>query len=102
MYVKGKTSKTIEVAKATVMPSRILHGQPVLAECVVVEVTMIREGHEFEDLEYPNEDEGVRNLLMLKGLSFSGPIKILLSKLIHRRLFHHRAQRMGALLLQTC
>jgi hypothetical protein len=45
---------------------------------------------------------GLRNWLMLKGLSFSGPAKILLSKLIRCQLFHHRAQRLGALLLQTC
>jgi hypothetical protein len=26
MYVKGRTSRTIEVAEATVMPNHILHG----------------------------------------------------------------------------
>jgi hypothetical protein len=41
MYVKGRTSGTIELAEATMMPSHILHGQPIPAECVVVEVTMI-------------------------------------------------------------
>jgi hypothetical protein len=44
MYVKDRTSRTIEVAEPTVMPSCILHGRLVLAECAVVEVTMIREG----------------------------------------------------------
>jgi hypothetical protein len=44
----------------------------------------------------------LRNWLMLKGLSFFGPAKILLSKPIRRRLFRHGAQRLGALLLQTC
>jgi hypothetical protein len=29
MYFKGKTSRTIEVAEATLMPSHILHGRPV-------------------------------------------------------------------------
>jgi hypothetical protein len=29
MYVKCRTSRTIEVAKATMMPSRILHDCPV-------------------------------------------------------------------------
>jgi hypothetical protein len=29
MYVKDRTSRAIEVAKATVMPSRILHGRPI-------------------------------------------------------------------------
>jgi hypothetical protein len=51
MYVKGRTSRIIEVAEATVMPSRILHGRLIPAECAVVEVTMIREGHEFKDLD---------------------------------------------------
>jgi hypothetical protein len=29
----------------------------------VVEVTIIREGHEFEDLDYPDEDEGIKKLV---------------------------------------
>jgi hypothetical protein len=66
MYSKGRTSRTIEVVKATMMPSYILHGQPVPAECVVVEVTMIREGHEFQDLNYPNEEEGIEKLVDAK------------------------------------
>jgi hypothetical protein len=67
MYVKGRTSRTIKVAKATVMPSRILHGRPIQAECAMVEVTMIREGHEFEDLDYPNKEEGTDKLVDAKG-----------------------------------
>jgi hypothetical protein len=67
MYVKGRTSRTIEVVEATVMPSRILHGHSVLIECAVVEVTMIREGREFEDLDYPDEDEGIEKLVHAKG-----------------------------------
>jgi hypothetical protein len=63
MYIKGRTSRTIEVAKATVMPSHILHGHPILAECAMVKVTMIREGHEFKDLDYPNEEEGIEKLV---------------------------------------
>jgi hypothetical protein len=35
-----------------VLTTRIMNGQPILSECAVVEVTMIREGHEFEDLDY--------------------------------------------------
>ena len=62
LYVKGRTSMTIEVAEAIVMPGRILHGQPIPSECAVVEVTTIREGHEFEDLHYPNEEEGIEKL----------------------------------------
>jgi hypothetical protein len=67
MYIKGRTSRTIEVAEAIVMPSRILHSRPVPAECEVVEVTMIREGREFEDLDYPNEEEGIKRLVDAKG-----------------------------------
>jgi hypothetical protein len=59
MYVKGRTSKTIKVVEDTMMRSCILHGRPIPAECAVVEVTMIREGREFEDLDYPNEDEEI-------------------------------------------
>jgi hypothetical protein len=50
MYVASRTSRTIKVVEATVMPSCILHGWPIPADYVVVKVTMIREGHEFEDL----------------------------------------------------
>jgi hypothetical protein len=67
MYVKSRTSRTIEVAESTVMPSRIHHGRPILAECVVVEVTTIREGREFEDFDYPDEDEGIEKLVDAKG-----------------------------------
>jgi hypothetical protein len=67
MYVKGKTSRTIEVAKATMMPSRILHGQPIPVECAMVEVTMIREGRDFEYLDYPYEDEGIEKMVDAKG-----------------------------------
>jgi hypothetical protein len=67
IYVKGRTSRTIEVAEATVMTSHILHGRPVPVECVVVEVTTIREGHEFKDLDYPNEEEEIEKLVDAKG-----------------------------------
>jgi hypothetical protein len=67
MYVKGRTSRTIKVVRAIVMPSCILHGWPVLIECAVVKMTMIREGHEFEDLDYPDEDEGIEKLVDAKG-----------------------------------
>jgi hypothetical protein len=67
MYVKGRTTRTIKVDGATVMASRILCGRPILAECVVVQVTTIREGCEFEDLDYPNEEEGIEKLVDAKG-----------------------------------
>jgi hypothetical protein len=49
---------TIEVDDAIVMASRIMHGRPIPLECAVVKVTPIREGCEFEDLIYPDEDKG--------------------------------------------
>jgi hypothetical protein len=101
MYVKGRISRTIEVAEANVMYSRILHGRHIPAECAVVDVTMIKEGYEFEETTLMKM-RGLRNWLMLKGLSFSRPTKILLSKTICHRLFHHGAQRLRALLLEIC
>jgi hypothetical protein len=52
MYVKGRTSRTITIVDATMMPSRILRGWPIPIECAVVKVTTLREGHEFEDPDY--------------------------------------------------
>jgi hypothetical protein len=62
LYVKGGTLKTIEVVDAIVMATHIMHGWHVPSECVVVKVTMIREGHEFEDLDYPDVEEGIEKL----------------------------------------
>jgi hypothetical protein len=67
MYVKGRTSSTIKVVEATMMPSRIIHARPVPIECAVVEVTTIIEGCEFEDLDYPDEAEGIEKLVDAKG-----------------------------------
>jgi hypothetical protein len=67
MYVKGRTSRIIKVVEATVMSSHMLHGWPILAKCAVVEVTTIREGHEFEDLHYPDEEERIEKLVDAKG-----------------------------------
>jgi hypothetical protein len=80
MYVKGKTSRTIEVAKATVMPSYILHSRPVPAEYAVVKVTTIRDGHEFEDLDYPNEEEGIEKPVDAKGTFILWPRKDIIVK----------------------
>jgi hypothetical protein len=55
LYVKGRTLRTIEVVDAIVMATHIMHGQPISLECVVVEVTTIREGCECDDLDYPDE-----------------------------------------------
>jgi hypothetical protein len=44
------------------MSSHIMHGRPIPSECAVVEMTTIREGCEFEDLDNPNEEEGIEKL----------------------------------------
>jgi hypothetical protein len=67
MYVKGWTLRTIKVAEATVMPSHLHHGQPIPAECAMVEVTTIREGRGFEDHDYPDQYEVIEKLVDAKG-----------------------------------
>jgi hypothetical protein len=62
LYIKGRMLRTIKVANAIVMTTRIMHGWPVPSECAVVKVTMIREGREFENLDYPDEEEGIEKL----------------------------------------
>jgi hypothetical protein len=46
----------------------------------VVEVTMIREGHEFEDLDYPDEDEGIEKLVDAKETFILWPRKDIIVK----------------------
>jgi hypothetical protein len=53
---------TIEVDDAIVMTTCIMHGRLVPSKCAVVEVTTIREGCESEDLDYPDEEEGIDKL----------------------------------------
>jgi hypothetical protein len=65
--VKGVTLRTIKVADAIVMATRIMYGRLIPSECAVVEVTMFVEGHEFEDPDYPNEEEGIERLKDAKG-----------------------------------
>jgi hypothetical protein len=36
-----------------------MHGRPIPLECAVIEVTTMREGHEFEDFDYPYKVEGI-------------------------------------------
>jgi hypothetical protein len=62
LYVKGRTLRTIEVADAIVMTTHIMHSQPVPSECAVVKETTIREGREFENLDYLDEEEGIEKL----------------------------------------
>jgi hypothetical protein len=80
MYVKGRTSRAIKVAEATVMPSSILHGWNVPAECAVVEVTTMRGDREFEDLDYPDEDEGIEKLVDAKETFILWPRKDIIVK----------------------
>jgi hypothetical protein len=57
-----------------------MHGRPVPSECALVEVTMIR-GHEFEDLYYPNEEEGIKKLKDAKGNFILWPRKDIILKI---------------------
>jgi hypothetical protein len=79
--VKGRTLRTIEVVDAIVMATRIMHGWPILPECAVVEVITIREGHEFEDLDYPYEEEGIEKLKDAKGNFILWPHKDIILKI---------------------
>jgi hypothetical protein len=80
LYVKGKTLRTIEVADVVVLPGRIFHSRLVPSECVAVEVTIIREGHEFKYLDYPNEEEGIEKLKDAKGNFILWPCKVIILK----------------------
>jgi hypothetical protein len=80
LYVKGRTLRTIEVAEAIVMATRIMHGRPIPSECAVVEVATIRECHEFEDLDYPDEEEGIEKLKDAKGNFILWPRKDIILK----------------------
>jgi hypothetical protein len=80
LYVKGRTLRTIKVVDTIVMVSRIMHGQPIPSKCAVVEVTMIREGCKFEDLDYPNEEVGIEKLKDAKGNFFLWPHKDIILK----------------------
>jgi hypothetical protein len=101
MYIKGRTSRTIKVVEATMMPSCILHGRPIPAECVVVEVTTIREGCEFEDLDYPNEGEGIQKLVDNKGTFILGPHKDIIVKTYSSPIVLAWSIEAEALLIQT-
>jgi hypothetical protein len=59
LFVKGGTLRTIKGGKAIVMATHIMNGWPAVSECAMVEVTTIREGHEFVDLDYLDEEEGI-------------------------------------------
>jgi hypothetical protein len=44
-----------------------MHGRLVLSECVVVELTTTREGHEFEVPNYLEEEVGIEKLNDAEG-----------------------------------
>jgi hypothetical protein len=62
------------------MATHIMYGYPVPSECAVVEVTTIREGHEFEDLDYPDEEERIEKLKDAKGNFILWPRKDIILK----------------------
>jgi hypothetical protein len=62
LYVKDKTLRTIKVVDAIVIATRIMHGRLIPSECAVLKVSMIREGHELKDPDYPDEEEGIEKL----------------------------------------
>jgi hypothetical protein len=68
----------------------------------VVEVTMIREGHEFEDLDYPDEDEAIEKLVDAKETFILRPRKDITVKTRSTRIVLPQSTDAGALLLQTC
>jgi hypothetical protein len=72
--------RTIEIAIAIVMATRIMHGRPVLSQCAVVEVTMIGGGHEFEERHSPDEEEGIEKLKDAKGNFILWPRKDIILK----------------------
>ncbi len=74
------TLGTIKVVDAIVMATRIMHDRHVPSECAVVEVTTIRESHQFKDLDYTNEDEGIEKLVDAKGTFILWPRKDIIVK----------------------
>jgi hypothetical protein len=81
LYVKGRTLRIIEVADAIVMmATHIMHGQTIPSECQMVEVTTIREGREFEDLNYLDE-EGIEKLKDAKENFILWPRKDIILKI---------------------
>jgi hypothetical protein len=81
LYVKGRTLRIIEVADTIMMATHITHGRPILSECAVVEVATIREGREFEDIDYPDEEKGNEKLKYAKGNFILWPRKDIILKL---------------------
>jgi hypothetical protein len=80
LYVKGRTLRTIEVVDAIVMATHIMYGRAVPLECVVVKVTMNREGCEFEDHDYLDEEEEIEKLKDAKENFILWPCKDIILK----------------------
>jgi hypothetical protein len=62
------------------MATHIMHDQPIPLECAVVKVTTIREGCEFEDLDYLDEEEGIKKFKDAKGNFILWPCKDIILK----------------------
>jgi hypothetical protein len=71
---------TVEDTDAIVMATHIIHGLLVTSECAAVEVTMITKGHEFEDLDYLDEEEEIENLKDANGNFILWPHKDIILK----------------------
>jgi hypothetical protein len=80
LYVKGRMLRTNKLVDAIVMATRIMHGQSISSECAVVKVTTIREGCEFEDLDYLDEEEEIEKLKDAKGNFILWPRKYIIIK----------------------
>jgi hypothetical protein len=65
----------------------------------MVKVATIREGHEFEDLDYPDEGEGIEKRKDAKGYFILWPYKDIILDPIPYQLFCCRAERMRVLQL---
>jgi hypothetical protein len=81
LYVKLRMLRTFEVANAIVMATRIMHGRPAPSKCDVAKVTTTKEGHEFEDLDYPHQEEGIEKLKDDKGNFILWPHKNIIIKI---------------------
>jgi hypothetical protein len=87
LYVKGRTLRIIEVTDAIVVTTHIMHGRPIPSECTVFKVTTIREGCEFEDLVYPDEEEEIDKLKDAKGNFILWPREDIILKICSSLIF---------------
>jgi hypothetical protein len=90
LFVKGRTLRAIKVVDAIVMATRIIHGRPISLECAVVEMTTIRKGREFEDLDYTNKEEGIEKMKGAKGNFILWPHKDIILKTHYSSILQNR------------